>query len=192
MKIISLTGVSSSGKDSILQAVLRVNSNLSSIISTTSRPMREGETNGVQYDFVTPTDFELMDKNNMFIEHRDYKVQNGDIWRYGIAKDSVKKDNKDKIVIIDFTGLKQLEKYCKEHNIELISFYIDTSMWNCSIRALQREPNLDDKDIMELHRRLLDDYYNVLPAKDYCNYIVKNNTQQDFIETVLKISEVIE
>ena len=62
MKIISLTGASSSGKDSILQAVLRVNSNLSPIISTTSRPMREGETNGVQYDFVTPTDFELMDK----------------------------------------------------------------------------------------------------------------------------------
>ena len=84
-----------------------------------------------------------------------------------------------------------LEKYCKEQNIELMSFYIDTSMWNCSIRALQREPNLDDKDIMELHRRLLDDYYNVLPAKDYCNHIVKNNTQQDFIETVLKISEVV-
>ena len=192
MKIISLTGVSSSGKDSILQAVLRVNSNLSPIISTTSRPMREGETNGVQYDFVTSKDFELMDKNNMFIEHRDYKVQNGDIWRYGITKDSVKKDNKDKIITIDFIGLKQLEKYCKEQNIELISFYIDISMWNCSIRALKREPNLDDKDTRELHRRLLDDYYNVLPAKDYCNHIVKNNTQQDFIEAVLKISEVIE
>ena len=191
MKIISLTGASSSGKDSILQAVLRVNSNLSPIISTTSRPMREGETNGVQYDFVTPTGFELMDKNNMFIEHRDYKVQNGDIWRYGITKDSVKKDNKDKIITIDFIGLKQLEKYCKEQNVELISFYIDTYMWNCSIRALKREPNLDDKDTMELHRRLLDDYYNVLPAKDYCNHIVKNNTQQDFIETILKISEVI-
>lgn len=191
MKIISLTGASSSGKDSILQAVLRVNSNLSPIISTTSRPMREGEINGVQYDFVTPTGFELMDKNNMFIEHRDYKVQNGDIWRYGITKNSVKRNNKDKIVIVDFTGLKQLEKYCKEHNVELISFYIDTSMWNCSIRALKRESNLNDKDTMELHRRLLDDYYNVLPAKDYCNYIVKNNTQQDFIETTLKISEVV-
>lgn len=191
MKIISLTGVSSSGKDSILQAVLRVNSNLSPIISTTSRPMREGETNGMQYDFVTSKAFELMDKNNMFIEHRNYRVQNGDIWRYGITKDSVKKDNRNKIVIVDFTGLKRLEKYCKEQNIELISFYVDTSMWNCSIRALQREANLNDKDTMELHRRLLDDYYNVLPAKDYCNYIVKNNTQQDFIETILKISEVI-
>ena len=192
MKIISLTGASSSGKDSILQAVLRINKNISPIISTTSRPMREGETNGIQYNFITSKAFKLMDKNNMFIEHRDYKVQNGDIWRYGISKDSITKNNNDKIVIIDFKGLKQLERYCKEQNIKLISFHIDTSMWNCSMRALQREPSLNDKDTMELHRRLLDDYYNVLPAKDYCDYVVKNNTQQDFIETILKISEVVE
>ena len=89
VKIICLVGESSCGKDSILKEVLNRNPQLKPIISTTSRPMRKGETDGIEYNFKTITEVNQMLQNDCFIENRQYKVANGDIWIYGITKKAI-------------------------------------------------------------------------------------------------------
>lgn len=48
-KIFALLGYCSSGKDTILKQVLKDLDTVKPIISTTTRPMRNGETDGVEY-----------------------------------------------------------------------------------------------------------------------------------------------
>ena len=110
MKIITITSPSSAGKDSILNAVLRVNPNIKPIISTTSRPMRENEIQDKDYYFKSYDEVEHMLDNNEFIEHRSYKVANGDTWIYGIHKSEIDLSlDETRIVIVDYTGLKALQ-----------------------------------------------------------------------------------
>jgi guanylate kinase len=55
--IIAIMGQSGAGKDSIMEAVLDrfpLAAPVHEIISCTSRPMRQGEVNGVNYYYYTP------------------------------------------------------------------------------------------------------------------------------------------
>ena len=54
-KIIALIGEAGSGKDSIMQNILKKRPlAFNEIISCTTRPMREGEVEGVNYFYLTP------------------------------------------------------------------------------------------------------------------------------------------
>ena len=70
-KIITLTGCSASGKDTLLNMIIRYNKNILPIISTTTRPMRKGEKEGVNYYFKDKIDLDSL------IEYREYKTVNG-------------------------------------------------------------------------------------------------------------------
>lgn len=189
MKLISITSPSSAGKNAILDAVLRVNSNIKPIISTTSRPIREGEKQDKDYYFKTYEEVKQMIDNNEFIEHRNYKVATGDVWLYGIHKSEIEKDKDGtKIVIVDYDGLKELQKYCYENDIELKSYYIECNPRERLFRSLKRESNTDNNKVIEACRRLIDDEINVTIAKDICT-VLKNENNQDFVNAVIEISE---
>ena len=198
-KIITLTGCSSCGKDTILNALLRIYPKLKNIISHTNRPTRNGEKQNVSYHFVTYEDMIKGIKNNEFIENRRYCVigKNGyekEEWIYGIHKNELKKDGIG-IVIVDYEGLTKLQKYCYEQDIEYKSYYIDCEPSIRLRRALNREPNTDRVKVMDMCRRLLDDEENVIQAKTSsvtdC-IVLKNNTKKDFINCILTISKEIE
>src|SRR5574344_3056291 len=187
--IITLTSCSSGGKDSILNAVLRVNPNIKPIISITTRPMREGEIQDREYHFKSYDEVKQMLHNNEFIEHRSYKVANGEEWIYGIHKSEINlSSDETKIVIVDYTGLKELQKYCYENDIDIVSYYIDCNPRERLFRRLKRESNTNDLGVVEICRRLIDDEINVTPAKDIC-IVLKNETNQDFVNTVIEISK---
>lgn len=189
--VITLTSCSSGGKDSILNAVLRVNSNIKPIISITTRPMREGEIQDREYHFKSYDEVKQMLHNNEFIEHRSYKVANGEEWIYGIHKSEINPlSNETKIVIVDYTGLKELQKYCYENDIEVKSYYIECNPRERLFRSLQREPNANGQAVVEHCRRLIDDEINVTPAKDICT-VLKNETNQDFVDAVIEISKEV-
>lgn len=189
MKLITLTGCSSCGKDSILNGVLRVNTDIKTIISMTSRPMRQGEIQDREYHFKTYEEMKRMIDNNEFIEHKEYKVANGDIWLYGVHKSEIDK-NKDetKIVIVDYNGLKELQEYCYENYINIESYYIECNPRERLLRSLNRETSTNTNIVKEQCRRLLDDELKVVPARDVC-IVVNNETQQDFVNAILRIAE---
>ena len=56
-KIIALCGEAGSGKDTFMREVLKLRPDLHEIVSCTTRPMREGEQEGVNYFYYTPNEF---------------------------------------------------------------------------------------------------------------------------------------
>ena len=193
MRIYTLTGCSASGKDRILNTLNRECMGLTPIISTTSRPMRTNEIQGREYNFVTKEQAKIILKNNDFIESRQYNVANGDTWIYGITKDSIQLNSyHNYIVIIDYQGLLQLEDYLcnRGYTDSLISIYIDCSYQTRLLRSLEREGKMSDEQIEEVIRRFEDDNKKVLPAKDYCNYVINN--EGDFSNTINRILDIME
>lgn len=190
-KIIVLVSPSGAGKDTILNELVS-RKFVEPIVSTTSRPMRQGETNGIEYNFVDEeTAINKLDSDD-FIEYRLYDVQDGSRWIYGVEKGSFDVNNNTTYcVILDFQGLKQMEKYLyglgKEDS--LISIYIDVPLQERLRRSLHREGGLTDLKCLEICRRALDDNEKVLPAKEYCNYVINNDG--DFYNTINRILDIL-
>ena len=87
-KVIALMGEAGTGKDTLMQKILKENpGKFNEIISCTTRPMREGEVHGVNYYYLTPGEFiDRLSKNEMF-EMAEF---NG--WYYGMSVDALKED----------------------------------------------------------------------------------------------------
>lgn len=191
-KMVVIVSPSSAGKDKILKELIDRNF-VQPIISTTSRPMRQGETQGIEYNFVDEeTAISMLDSDD-FIEHRLYTVQNGSTWIYGVEKGSFNvSEDITYCVILDFQGLKQMKEYLTELGYEksLVSIYIDVSLQERLRRSLSREGTISDIQCLEICRRALDDNENVLPAKDYCDYVINN--EGDFWNTINRILDIIE
>ena len=64
-KIIILCGQSGSGKDTI--ATKLINNHFYRVITNTTRPPRNGEVDGVDYNFITDLDFYALMGYNVFI-----------------------------------------------------------------------------------------------------------------------------
>ncbi len=64
-----ISGPSGAGKTSLVQAVLKVIPRLILSISTTTRPKRPGEQDGINYHFVSETVFQSMIDNQQFLEY---------------------------------------------------------------------------------------------------------------------------
>ena len=193
-KIITITSPTASGKDSILKRVIEKskeeNLNVEFVLSTTSRPMREGENQGIEYNFISYEEcLNKLYKDKTFIESRIYNTECG-LWIYGIENTSIDiLSDKVYIAIIDFNGLLQLERYCELNNIELKSFYIDCKNSTRLERSLKREPDASDKQILEMCRRIISDNDIVLPAKYYVDEVLVNEQHCDINHCVNTILE---
>ena len=86
-EIAFIMGKSSSGKDHIFKALIEDETlGLSTITMYTTRPMRAGETDGVEYYFVDDNKVCEFEKNNKIIEMRKYQTVYGE-WKYFTADD---------------------------------------------------------------------------------------------------------
>ena len=193
MKLITLTGTSACGKDSLLNKVLESNKNIKPIISVTTRPQREGEEDGVEYKFITLEELTELYNNEELIEIREYNTKHG-MWYYGITKDSIDVDSDDiYIVIVDVQGVIQLRQYLnslKSDNIKVESVFINCSGKERMFRSLTREQNLNDEQIAEICRRYLDDQANVGAYKEAFDIILRNELPQDMDRCVSIINSL--
>ncbi len=85
-RLIVLTGPSGVGKGMLLQALLKRHPELKLSISATTRSPRTGETDGINYYFITRQQFDLMVIENEFIEWAEFANN-----CYGTPKRSVEK-----------------------------------------------------------------------------------------------------
>ncbi len=83
-RLFVISGSSGVGKSTILKQVMGCMPELQFSVSATSRPPREGETNGVQYFFVTEDAFRQMIEQGAFVEY-DYHMGNF----YGTLKSEI-------------------------------------------------------------------------------------------------------
>ena len=86
-KIIAIMGEAGTGKDSLMQAILQLKPMFHEIISCTTRPMRQGEAEGVNYYYYTPEQFGDRVLHDEMLECTVFND-----WFYGTSYDSVRSD----------------------------------------------------------------------------------------------------
>ena len=187
-KIFALLGYSSVGKDTILKQVLKDMDDVKPIISTTTRPMRKGETEGVEYYFIDDTEF--FRRGTDFVEQRIYhtKVKENGVekdatWRYGIERAELEKDDY-LIVIVDSVGYKELKNYVG--NNKIVPIFISAPQEELKARALAR----GDLEA-EVDRRLKDDYERFMDFRVRTVYHEVKNTNGRLEEAIKEVENII-
>lgn len=154
-KIYYMMGKSSSGKDTLYKEIRKDLPGLKTLTLYTTRPMREGEKNGVEYYFVTDDVLEKYDKSGKMIELRTYQTVYGD-WKYATIDDgqiNLAKD--DYLMIGTLESYKKTRKYYGEEN--LIPLYIEVEDGERLMRAIAREQQQEHPGYEEVCRRFLAD-----------------------------------
>lgn len=181
--LVILIGKSGSGKDSILHELIE-NEGYSLIVSTTTRPIRDGEVDGVDYHFVTNEVFDTMIAEDKFLEHRSYETLvggNHEVWRYGTPKTPLNKD-KDYAIVLDMPSTQDFLNYYGRSNCAVI--FVDAPLELREERAKQR----GSFDMTEWQRRIPrdDEQFNNVAVSLVANYRVFNTgTLQRAVNRVL-------
>ena len=124
-----LCGASSSGKDYIMKYMVK-NHNIKPIISYTTRPIRDGEIDGIEYHFVNKDKFITFIDNDLLIEYRTYDtLVDGipDTWYYGLYKQQFSNDN-NYVVILDIQGTNDFIKYYGKDKCKVIYVSCDDNV----------------------------------------------------------------
>ena len=139
--IIALMGKAGSGKDTILHALLKqpVFKNAVPIISCTTRPMRENEKDGVDYHFLTQSEFTDKILSGDMLEATVFND-----WCYGTSLNNLSK-NKINIGVFNPEGVGLLRD---NKDIDLTLIYIEANDKDRLIRQLSRENNPNVHEII--------------------------------------------
>lgn len=151
--IFYLMGKSSSGKDTIYSRILE-DMELIPIILYTTRPIRFGENEGVEYHFVDDERFNVMRDSGEVIEWRTYDTKCGK-WTYYTAKDSICTDMGDRIGIGTLQSYIKIREYLGDE--VLLPIYIEVDDDIRFLRAVEREKRQSAPKYAELCRRFLAD-----------------------------------
>lgn len=145
-------GKSAAGKDTFVKKTMEFNpDSFNLIVSCTTRPMRDGEVEGMDYHFVSRNDFLSMIHNDQLMEYREYHTlvnNKPDTWYYG-TKPLDK--SKNWVGVVELKGAEKFIDYYGGDNIELV--YVETDDYVREQRAKARG-SFDKK---EWDRRLEDD-----------------------------------
>lgn len=180
-KIIVLCGFSGSGKDTILKKVINGCANIYPIVSSTTRPIRGNEKDGVDYNFVSKDNFLSAINSDEMLEYRSYNVDfKGvkDTWFYGVSKQSIDR-GKNQIAVLDIKGLQSLKTIYKD---EVVSIFIDLDEKIRRERAIAR----GDYDEVEWERRYKDDK-TLFSDISICDHVVCNKELNSAVQEVLEI-----
>mgnify|MGYP000010706179 CR=1 FL=1 len=153
-KIYYMMGKSSSGRIRFTKISERIFRNLRLNLYTT-RPMREGEKDGVEYYFVTDEILEKYREEGKIIELRTYQTVYGD-WKYATIDDGqINLDENDYLMIGTLESYIKTKEYYGNEN--LIPLYIEVEDKERLMRAIVREQQQDHPGYEEVCRRFLAD-----------------------------------
>lgn len=149
-------GKSASGKDTIYKRLEDTKElNLETVVIYTTRPIRQGETEGVEYYFVDDDKLKRLKEQNKVIEHRAYQTIYG-TWNYFTVHDGqIDLKNKNYIMIGTLESFVQIKKYYGEEVV--IPIYIEVDDGIRLRRALNREQKQEKPKYAEMCRRFLAD-----------------------------------
>jgi len=132
--LIVLSSPSGAGKSTLSRMLLEADANITMSVSATTRPMRPGENEGVDYHFVDTAEFERLVEADEFAEWA-YVFDH----MYGSPKEPIKdalKDGRDTLFDIDWQGTQQLG-YAFRTDLVLI-FILPPSMRELERRLHER------------------------------------------------------
>jgi guanylate kinase len=185
-KLFVVMGKSATGKDTIYKEILRRNDiNLVPVVMYTTRPIRKGEKNGREYNFVDEEKKQELEKKGKILEIRTYNTVYGP-WHYFTADDENWEDDHDHIMIGTLETYEGIRKNCT--NREIIPIYIEVEDSERLDRAILREKKEKNPNYEELCRRFIADTHDFsaenLKKLAITNVFINNNLE-DTINEIL-------
>lgn len=178
--LIIVSSPSGGGKDSVIRELLKIFPRSTRLITTTSRPLRPGNKDGVDYHFVSQEQFEKKIKHGDFLEHNFYASN-----YYGLEKTRLEKLlSKYDIVFtqievngkhnLDKAGIKNLSIFLLPENLDILK------------KRIQRRGGLTPEIIAE---RLETAKKEIAESADYDYRLVNKDGQ--LAETVSETAQII-
>ncbi len=188
-KIFYLLGKSGSGKDSIYKELMDMGLGLKPVVLYTTRPMRDGETEGVEYHFIDDAEFEHLRDADKLIEYREYNTVHG-IWRYMTVDDGQIDVSKNSFLMIG--TLESYERMLARFGSEaMCPVYLTVDDGERLMRALIRERQQTNPKYAELCRRYLADEKDFTPEKLAECHIDRSFKNDDFKRCLNEVADYI-
>ncbi len=165
--IVLMSGPSGAGKSTLVRTLLERVERLNFSVSTTTRPIRAGETEGVDYYFVDDAEFDRLVAADSFVEWAHVHKR-----RYGTRKDHVAAMiERGEIPLLDLDvqgGKKVIDLY----GDKLVSIFVFPPSWEELERRL-RERGTDAEEVIDT--RLGNARWEVDYAKHYRYWVVNGD-----------------
>ena len=181
-KIYYIMGKSASGKDTIYRRLMEDKTfAFHTLVPYTTRPMRAGEAEGVEYHFVNDEEAARLEKEGKVIEMRCYDTVIG-VWKYFTVNDGqIRLDGKNRYIVIG--TLEAYDGFCKYYGKEhLLPIYIEVEDKIRLLRAIHREEEQEKPKYAELCRRFLADEQDFSEENLKKSGITKHFSNNDGLE----------
>lgn len=176
-QVIVISSPSGAGKSSIVKALLERDNNLWLSVSTTTRAIRPGEKEGVNYNYVDKENFIKKIDEGYFLEYTNYAGN-----YYGTPKKFIKEKiehGTDVILEIEIEGAANIKKLIPE---AIFIFILPPSLKVLLKRLKNRNTDSNEKIIERFHQT-----YKELNEVTKYNYVVVNDVLEDAINKVESI-----
>lgn len=175
--LVLYTGSSGVGKGTIMQELSKRDKNIRLSVSNTTRPPREGEIDGVHYNFVTKEQFESLIQKDGYLEYAEYCGN-----YYGTPKQQVEdllNQGYDVFLEIEVCGgLQIMKKYPDVLSIFVLPPSIDTLE-----KRLRRRGTEDEETIL----KRLGEAKREIECSEKYKYVVVNDRLEDAVDEILDI-----
>lgn len=178
--LVILSGVSGAGKDTIKKELMKRMDNVITLPSFTSRQIRQGETEGVQYHFISKEEFEEKIRKGDFYE---YDVHHGNY--YGTSRELMnEKLSQGKIIVkdIEVNGTENLLKLLK-NDTRIVTIFLKVEKEELKRRLIERGDNIQD---IEVRLGRLDYEESKINLYDY---VLKNDEFEKIVQIIMTIIE---
>ncbi|HBF06691.1 MAG: guanylate kinase [Pseudomonadota bacterium] len=164
-----LSAASGTGKTSLVKALLAQDKHVQVAVSHTTRKPREGEINGVDYNFVTKEEFEALIQHEQFVEYAEVFGN-----YYGTSKAEVEKriqSGFDVILEIDWQGARQIQ----EQDPAAKSIFIFPPSYE-QLRDRLESRGKDDQAVIE--RRLSEAKLEISKSEYFDYWLINDNFEE--------------
>lgn len=180
-KIIAISSPSGGGKTSIVKKILTDFPQIIFSVSATTRPKRANEKNGVEYFFISESEFEQKIKNDEFIEWERFYD-----YYYGTLKSFVLENidsGRSVLFEVDVKGALSLKRIYPES----VLIFIDPPSFEELVKRLKQRKTESESDLQKRIERAKME----LQFKDKFDYVFVNDDLNKVYKSVKSLIEKI-
>jgi len=177
--LVIISSPSGNGKDTVINALLKIIPNSVRLVTTTSRPPRPGNVEGVDYYFISKDEFENKIKNNEFLEYNFYAGN-----YYGTEKSRLEDLlNTNSVVFsaIEVNGKRNLDKV----GVKNLSIFLLPDSLEILKDRIRKRGGVSEELIKE-RMKIAEKEISAAPEYDY-QVVNKNGKIEETIDKLAKI-----
>lgn len=176
--LIVVSGPSGCGKSTVDNVLINERQNIIMSVSDTTRAKRDGETDGIDYNFITKEEFEKNIESNKYLEYA--KVHSNKY--YGTPSNFVNKKLKEGIDVILEIDIEGARKIKEKRSDAVFIFIMPPSMEILKSRLIGRKTETKEQVV----ERFKAAYKEINEVSKY-NYVIVNDKVEDSVKRMSSI-----